>query len=157
MKKLILITLLLFSNVAAAEVLPPTVWGDLTAIVKMGFFPGNGIDSSTRGLTIGMETRTCYKYPHCFNPYVVLIENDNGSNAGVGIDYRHKIMVRETEGFYVEFGPAIFQDPLNHPDANELNIHGGVGVDLYNFIISADVYVNQIEKVGLFSVGWHFK
>ena len=164
MKKLIAILLMTISGCVFADVKPDPVFGDLTAIVKIGGWPGDNESSAagtTSALTIAVETGTCNRYVHCFNPFVVLLSNNTGKNTGVGIDYVFKVLKRSYDSFYLAAGVVNFQNPLNHTDAERINLHVGAGVEIEGFVLSVDAYgtpnnTSPGETTFLVNTGWHF-
>ena len=164
MKKLIAILLMTISGYVFADSKPDPVFGDLTAIVKMGGWPGDDATTATgttKALTIAVETGTCNKYVHCFNPFVIFLSNNTGKNAGVGVDYIFKVLKRSYDRVYLSAGVVNFQNPLNHAEAERTNLHVGIGIEIENFILSFDAYGTPDNKspgetTYLINTGWHF-
>ena len=110
---------------------------------------GNDSDGLTTGLTVALETNLCNRYKHCFNPFLININNENGSNTGLGIDYVYKIWKSRSyakpydtpgDNVFIMLGGALFIEPLNHIDGEYNNLHVGIGAEINRVIVSLDAY-----------------
>ena len=147
MKKLLLTIAMITTSTASAWHIEDFAALDPDFLVKGNL--GNDSDGLTSALTIGIETKMCNRYKHCFNPFLINIQNEKGGNTAIGADYVYKFWKSRSyaqpfdvpgNNAFIMLGGALFYNPLNHVNGEYNNWHVGIGAEVKRVIVSLDAY-----------------
>ena len=146
-----IITILLIAATSSDIAGQKFVFGDPTAIVKVGRGMGDDVNS----ISLALQTRTCYQHDHCFNPAFVWLHIDSKLKPAPGFDYVYKVPTRDQNGYFINLGLYAFGDKLHENDDSYVRAHVAGGMELKQFVFSLDVY-DSYDPVVIGNIGYRF-